>query len=236
MKKTIMISICFLSLGFAQFNNADYVRFAMPEIAKTWEGYVMLGGGAALSGAATFADRSVQTWMTEKQHLPSWMDKLGDLYVDHYWAFGVSLLGAVGKGYQTGHYLEPLRYWTFSNLGTIGLTYLLKYSVGRERPNAKNNYSYPSGHSSVAFATATMYQMWYGWKAGVPAYALAVLTAFQRLDDNQHWFSDVIMGTTIGIVVPYMFYKGEERAKSDDPIPLALPISVSIPFNFPVGK
>lgn len=238
MKKIILLLIAF-SIAAAQstaLSNADYFRSVLPEVAKTWEGYGMLGSGAAAAGLASFADKPVREWMTQRQYLPPVLDKIGDLYVDHYWCFGISALGALGKGVQTGNYLEPFRYWAFSNVTTVGLTYILKYSIRRERPNSRNRYSFPSGHSSTAFATATMLQMWYGGSAGIPAYALAALTAFQRMDDNQHWLSDVIMGTAIGIAVPYMFYRGEEKAKSQN-APLFLPpIAVSIPLHFPVKK
>ena len=236
MKKPLIVLLVLFSLVHAQqFDGKDYFRIALPEVAKTWEGYVILGSGAALSGLALMADKSVQEFMTKKAYLPHWLDAVSDSYVDHYWAFGVSALGALGKGYQTGNYTEPLRYWAVSNITTVALTYALKFGVGRTRPNERNNHSFPSGHSSVAFTTATMYQMWYGWKAGVPAYAMAALTAFQRLDDNQHWLSDVLMGAAIGIAVPYMFYKGEEQAKIDQGMFIP-PMSISIPFNFPSGK
>ena len=235
-RKTItIILLCLTVLSAQEFNGKDYIKYAVPEIAKTWEGYVILGSGAALSGLALMADKSVQDFMTQKTYLPHWLDHAADMYVDHYWAFGVSALGALGYGVQTGNYGESFRYWAASNIGTIALTYALKYSVGRLRPNEKDQRSYPSGHSSVAFATATMYQMWYGWKGGIPAYAIAAITAFQRLDDNQHWFSDVIMGAAIGIAVPYMFYKGEERAKIEQGL-IIPPVSISIPLNFPVRK
>lgn len=235
MKKILLIFVLLISSAFAQVSNNDYFRCVLPEVAKTWQGYTGLAVGAGVSGLALLVDKPVQEFMTKKAYLPPVIDAIADSYVDHYWAFAVSALGAAGKGYQTGNYLEPMRYWAVSNVATVAMTYALKYSVGRLRPNGRNHHSYPSGHSSVAFATATMYQMWYGWKAGIPAYAMATLTAFQRLDDNQHWFSDVIMGATIGIIIPYMFYTGEQTVKDNQNL-ICPPLSVSIPFNFPVGK
>src|SRR5690606_13732665 len=38
--------------------------------------------------------------------------------------------------------------------GTIAITVGLKLAVNKERPNRENNYSFPSGHTSVAFASA----------------------------------------------------------------------------------
>ncbi len=236
MKKLLIILFVISSIAQAQqLNGKDYFRYAIPEVAKTWEGYVIFSTGTALSGMALMVDKPVQNFMTKKAYLPHWLDAVSDSYVDHYWAFGVSAVGALGYGYKTGNYGEAFRYWAVSNIGTVALTYAFKYGVGRLRPNEKDHKSFPSGHSSVAFATATMYQMWYGWKAGVPAYAFAAITAFQRLDDNQHWLSDVIMGAAIGIAVPYMFFKGEEKAKIDQGL-IIPPLSISIPLNFPIRK
>ena len=51
------------------------------------------------------------------------------------------------------------------------LTQALKFSVQRERPDGSNHHSFPSGHASATFATATVLQRHLGWKAAVPTYA-----------------------------------------------------------------
>jgi membrane-associated phospholipid phosphatase len=40
----------------------------------------------------------------------------------------------------------------------------------------------------------------YGWKLGVPAFAIAGYTAASRITDNQHWTSDVVFGAALGMV------------------------------------
>ena len=40
----------------------------------------------------------------------------------------------------------------------------------------------------------------FGWKAGVPGYALATYVAGSRLSENAHFLSDVLFGAGIGIV------------------------------------
>ncbi len=75
----------------------------------------------------------------------------------------------------------------------------LKYTVRRDRPDHSNNKSFPSGHSASAFATATVLQRYYGWKVGVPAYALGSYVALARMSWNRHHASDVVMGAGFGI-------------------------------------
>jgi membrane-associated phospholipid phosphatase len=59
----------------------------------------------------------------------------------------------------------------------------------------------PSGHSAIAFALATTLaddidRTW----ATVGLYTLASGVAWSRLNDDQHWLSDVAAGAALGIV------------------------------------
>lgn len=80
------------------------------------------------------------------------------------------------------------------------LTQSIKVAVGRERPDASDHYSFPSGHASTAFTTATVLQRYYGYKVGLPAYALATYVATSRLTENKHYLSDVAFGAAIGVI------------------------------------
>ncbi len=79
------------------------------------------------------------------------------------------------------------------------LVQALKFSVRRERPDFSNNKSFPSGHSSSMFATATVLHRYYGWKVGAPAYALGTYVAMARMAWNRHHATDVVMGAGFGI-------------------------------------
>ena len=75
----------------------------------------------------------------------------------------------------------------------------LKFTIQRERPDGSNSQSFPSGHSSSAFASATVLHRHYGWKVGVPAYALGSYVALARMSWNRHHATDVVMGAGFGI-------------------------------------
>jgi membrane-associated phospholipid phosphatase len=75
----------------------------------------------------------------------------------------------------------------------------IKYAVDRQRPDG-GHHSFPSGHTSATFATATVIQRRFGWKAGVPLYALGGYVAASRLQQNHHYLSDVVFGAALGIV------------------------------------
>jgi len=78
---------------------------------------------------------------------------------------------------------------------------LLKYSVGRERPDGRDNLSFPSGHTSTAFSLAAVADHHYGWKVGLPAYVLASGIGLSRIESNRHHLSDVLAGATLGLIV-----------------------------------
>lgn len=93
----------------------------------------------------------------------------------------------------------------------LGSTYALKYTIHEERPNHRDHYSFPSGHSSVSFSSAEFLRMRYGWEYGIPAYTVATFVAFSRVHAKQHYWHDVIAGAAIGIGSSYLFtqpYKG----------------------------
>ena len=78
-------------------------------------------------------------------------------------------------------------------------THAIKFAVGRTRPDG-TSYSFPSGHTASAFATATVLQRNLGWKAGVPAYGLATYVAASRVQMKRHFLSDVAFGAAVGVV------------------------------------
>jgi membrane-associated phospholipid phosphatase len=76
----------------------------------------------------------------------------------------------------------------------------LKYAVRRERPDGSNHLSFPSGHSAVTFATATVIERHLGWRKSILGYAIASYVAMSRIHDNQHYLSDVIFGAAVGTI------------------------------------
>jgi len=96
----------------------------------------------------------------------------------------------------------------FTNLA---VTYALKKSISKTRPNGSDNESFPSGHSSVAFQGAAFIHKRYGLKYAVPAYLGASYVAWSRVESDNHYTIDVVAGAAIGIASSFIFtkpYKG----------------------------
>ena len=95
----------------------------------------------------------------------------------------------------------------FTNLG---ITYTLKVSINRTRPNG-GDYSFPSGHTSAAFQGAAFIHARYGWTYAIPAYIGASFVGYSRVYANKHFPSDVWAGAIIGTLSSFYFatpYKG----------------------------
>jgi len=81
-----------------------------------------------------------------------------------------------------------------------GLVQTVKYATRRERPDHSSNNSFPSGHASDTFAFATALERHLGWKGAVPAYVISSYVAMSRIPANRHWLSDVVFGSSVGII------------------------------------
>jgi len=85
-------------------------------------------------------------------------------------------------------------------------TYAGKVAFGRTDPSDLLNAGqfleggkrFPSGHASRAFAVATVLSERYGPKVAWFAYPLAALVALARLENDEHWASDVVAGAALG--------------------------------------
>ncbi len=81
----------------------------------------------------------------------------------------------------------------------------LKYAIHKDRPYNHGNRAFPSGHTSTTFQSAAFIQKRYGWRYGIPAYALAGFTGYSRINAQRHDGWDVLAGAVVGIGSAYLF-------------------------------
>lgn len=80
----------------------------------------------------------------------------------------------------------------------VAVSYALKYTVKKKRPDGSDDHSFPSNHAGFSFAGATFLQKRYGWKWGVPAYLVSGYVAWGRVYSKRHDAWDVLAGAAIG--------------------------------------
>jgi membrane-associated phospholipid phosphatase len=170
----------------------DFRRLPSKETA-TW-----LTIGAAAAAATHFADRSTSDALSGSRGMGN-LFSTGATLGGAGFQFGAAL-ATYGLGRTTGNRrvaqfgADLVR----ANVMAQALSAGVKMSIGRTRPDG-TGYSFPSGHTTVSFAAATVVQRHFGWKAGIPAYAAASYVAASRIQDRRHFLSDVTFGAMLGI-------------------------------------
>jgi membrane-associated phospholipid phosphatase len=157
----------------------------------------IIGGMAAAT--ASFFDKEAREEMTG---LMEWSESFETAGGPLYSALFVTGMFTAGRFAAPGGRFRAMTY-DMLDAAVVNTAWstVIKEAVGRERPNGQDDKSFPSGHTSNAFAMATVAERHYGWKLGVPAYALAGLMGVSRMNEDKHWLSDVVAGATLGFVV-----------------------------------
>ncbi|MBE6288035.1 MAG: phosphatase PAP2 family protein [Mediterranea massiliensis] len=107
--------------------------------------------------------------------------------------------------------LKDAVYIGTSVAGAFAVTYGMKYLFDRQRPYDKypdkihpysreDSPSFPSGHTSTAFALATSLSLKYPkWYVIAPSAFWACSVGISRMNEGVHYPSDVLAGAAIGI-------------------------------------
>ena len=100
-------------------------------------------------------------------------------------------------------------------------TVALKYGFNRKRPFVTypdiqkvadaGSYSFPSGHTSDAFATATSLSLAFPkWYVITPSFLWACSVGYSRMDLGVHYPSDVLAGAIVGAGSAFVCYKANQ--------------------------
>lgn len=173
------------------------------EHRPNWLGLGILGGTAVTSYLAyQYLDDDIVEELGNRSYIESGEEEFS--YAGMYAAmstpfiwYGASFLYPVDsetrrKTRMVAEELGEALVWTFATSAVI------KYSVGRDRPDGQSN-SFPSAHTSLSFAAATILANHYPWYVGAISYSVATLVGFTRMDVQDHFLSDVLAGAGIGL-------------------------------------
>ncbi|HEX7844561.1 MAG TPA: phosphatase PAP2 family protein [Chitinophagaceae bacterium] len=120
-------------------------------------------------------------------------------------------------------------------LASISSTQLKKW-VNRGRPATKydfvdpyknvSKYSFPSGHTTLAFSTATTLSLNFKkWYVVVPAYLWAGAMGYSRVHLGVHYPSDVLAGAVLGTGTAWLSHKAfqwfQKKPKKVKPAPFS---------------
>ena len=179
--------------------------------ARDW---LIAAGTLGASAALLPADESLNALMLRnRSKAADGFAEVGRLYGE------LAVGGGIGAGvYVLGLATENAEVRVTGRLTLEALAFggvvniALKSLAGRSRPYVNegafaflpvqfttDNTSFPSGHTTVAFAVSSVLAERIGdpW-IGAGLYALASVTALSRMYHTKHWASDVILGGAIG--------------------------------------
>ena len=95
---------------------------------------------------------------------------------------------------------EEGRYQFWKNYASsIAITTIAKGIYSKTRPSSLNKASFPSGHTTSAFAGAGFIDQRYGHLWGSLAYAAAAFVGWSRVHSDNHFADDVLAGASVGL-------------------------------------
>lgn len=222
------------------------------------------GEFALVAGGLALADEPIQKFaLNLRNHNPSLQNvsKYVTNFGGTYEAYILGGLGAYGfvlhnDKMQTTTLLATQAYITGGAIESV-----LKFLTGRQRPyftdstrvqaeptfhgplyktprdpnGGRTNSSFPSGHTTVAFAAATVFAMEYRNKPLVPilSYSAATLIGLSRITENKHWATDVLCGATIGYLMGRLVVNNYHRyAKLKAPQIKKNTVTFNLQYNY----
>jgi membrane-associated phospholipid phosphatase len=188
-----------------------------------------LGKFAVVAGALAFADEPIQKGAVKLtnnhpglKNVSKYVTRFGGTYE----AYTLAAFGAYGIIFKSQKIKTTTLLATQAYITGSVLERVLKFISGRTRPsyysanveaepaflgpflkikdsNGNKVYgSFPSGHTTVAFAAATVFALEYKDHVLVPiiAYSAASLIGLSRITENKHWSTDVLAGAALGFL------------------------------------
>lgn len=178
----------------------DYVTF--PKRPSTW---VILGIGAGAAAIAYPFDDDLNESLQDADALRNFFKPgkyLGYAWVQGGAAVGLYIAGRYFMEPDAGTHTNKVAHLGFdllrANFLSQGLTYGIKVAARRDRPTGEC-CSFPSGHASLTFATASVLERHFGYRNSWPMFVIAGYVSASRLTDNRHFLSDVLFGSALGM-------------------------------------
>jgi membrane-associated phospholipid phosphatase len=155
----------------------------------------------------------------------------------------IASIATYGMGLLTGEdEVRKVGRMLFQSISYSGIAVIsLRILFGREKPYSGSGawgftwmnfddevQSFPSGHATVAFAFSTVLAEYFDTiLSRVFFYGMASLGGFARIYDNQHWFSDIVVGALLGLTAGFHTINEENKRENNT----GSKLSFNIGFN-----
>lgn len=195
----------------------------------TKKDWITTGKFALVAGGVAFLDKPIQRGALRLRNNNPTLQKVSKQITNFggtYEAYTLGALGVYGFIFKNEKMKTTTLLATQSYITGAAIESVLKFVSGRQRPyftdstkvqasptfhgplyktprdpnGKRTNSSFPSGHTTVAFAAATVFAMEYQNRPLVPilAYSAATMIGLSRITENKHWATDVLTGAAVG--------------------------------------
>lgn len=173
-----------------------------------------------------------------------YLDVANEFGSRHVWIPATSLFAAsLAFGDE---YFQDAAFTSMESLfASVALTAAAKRAVGRPRPKDdrgsvrlrpfSGNVSFPSGHTTVAFAVVTPWVYYYPGPLTYSLLALSATTGVARIAKDMHWPTDVAAGAAVGFLTGRWLAKRHLNGSAGGMIvhPFVSPNSVGLVVRLP---
>jgi membrane-associated phospholipid phosphatase len=196
---------------------ADFGKVLVSPVHWKGKDLALFGATAGAVGLFFALDHGIRQWVEKHDTLNSSKFSLAVTKMGE----GPFLLGLMATMYIGGEAFknDSLRKTALMSLESFAIGGIiaggLKFVFGRHRPlaqqgafdfqffsNKNHEHSFPSGHSIAAFSVASVIA---GESdspiVGAVSYGLASLVALSRVNNNEHWASDIVFGSLLGYFI-----------------------------------
>ncbi len=218
-----------------------------------WKPKQWMAAGLVVGGATLLFnyDSDIATFFRKRQS--GWGDKISRYGLEP-WGGGVYSVSVFALFYGQGLIWNNRRSQKVALLGVKAYVFaslavqVPKFLLNRHRPSRDNPLkdgvlegpstnlykSFPSGHTTIAFAIATVLASEYSNTVWVPvlSYTMASLSGISRIYDYEHWASDVFFGAALGYAIGKFVYKSSNWNLSVYPSINRDATSLSINYTF----
>jgi hypothetical protein len=230
--------------NFVQFRDetVDFIKQPARWDGNDWLKLGLIGAGTILVMQADHPVRDAM--MKDQSYYKSFPVEFGKLWGETYstaivaGAFGLHGILTDDKATKKVGF-EIIQAALYSG----GITSVLKFAFGRARPFMNKGsadyqpftllddgfHSFPSGHSTLAFALSTVLSRNAQSSAlKVLAYLPAALTAFSRVYQDYHWTSDCLLSAVVGFVVATWVVDIHDQKESPIQLSSVYPLTIRI--------
>lgn len=191
--------------------------------------YVLIGGTALTVTLLIFEDSVIDPFQKKQARNKTlgqssrWGDWMGQLIPN---ALYMGWMGIAGYNGDPEGYRRAIGMFKATAYST-SVTTILKYTIREPRPiDSDWKNSFPSGHTTSAFAFSGYLMAEHEYWIGIPALLVSTFIGYSRINDNMHWLHDVTAGATIGWVYGWgisRLQKKQHKTK-EEPTSFIMPI------------